>query len=182
MSNFKHRLTGPITKSDFKYRRNIILAPIILFSVLAYFMLSNSSKTLDDLAVAKGKLTSKEVIKQQYRGNNYRYTFVFKLNSTKQYFGIFLGSGENAIREGEHWNHKFKIDDNLKVHYDNNLITEHENITRLIRQIEKNGQIVYQSGTKVKKIIGFVLIGVVVMFLVMLLWLSKRAKLWVFRK
>uniref|UniRef100_UPI004049A869 hypothetical protein n=1 Tax=Fulvivirga sp. TaxID=1931237 RepID=UPI004049A869 len=182
MSTLKHRLTGPITKSDFNYRRNTILAPILLFSVLAYFMLASSSKSLDELTIANGTLTYKEVIKQQYKINNYRYTFVFKLNNTDQYLGIFLGSGENAIAESKHWNNMFNIGDKLKVHYDNNIITEHENITRLIRQIEQNGQIVYQTGTKGKKMIGYVSIGVVVMFLLLLLWLTKRAKLWVFKK
>jgi hypothetical protein len=131
--------------------------------------------------VADGILTYKEVVKRNRR-NSYRYTFVFKLNNTEQYLGIFLGSGENAISEGKHWNDELKIGDHLKVHYDNNLITEYENITRLIRQIEQNGQVVYQTGTKGKKVIGFILIGVVLMFLLLLLWLTKRAKLWIFKK
>ncbi len=145
-------------------------------------MLSNSSKTIDELTIADGSLAFKEVVKQQYKGNNYRYTFVFKLNNTKQYLGIFLGSGENAITEGEYWNRKFSIGDHLKVHYDNNLLTEHENLTQLIRQIEQNGEIVYRTGTKGKRVIGFVSIGVVLMFLLMLIWLTKRANLWIFKK
>ena len=145
-------------------------------------MLSNSSKTLDELSIAYGTLTYKEVIKQQYKINNYRYTFVFKLNNTQQYLGIFLGSGETAIEEGKYWNEKFNLGDNLRVHYDNNLITEHENITRLIRQIEQNGELVYRTGTKGKRVIGIVAIGVVLMFLLMLLWLTKRANLWIFKK
>jgi len=145
-------------------------------------MLSNSSKTLDELTQSEGRLTYKEVIKQQYKGNNYRYTFVFKLDNTEQYLGIFLGSGESAIEEGEYWNEKFNLGDNMVVHYDNNFITEHENITRLIRQIEQNGEIVYQTGTKGEKVIGLVSIGVVLMFLLMLLWLTKRANLWIFKK
>jgi len=145
-------------------------------------MLSSSSKTLDELTPSIGRLTYKEVVKEQYKGNNYRYTFVFKLDNTEQYLGIFLGSGDNAITEGEYWNRKFSIGDKLKVYYDNNILTEQENITRLIRQIEQNGEIVFRAGTKGKRVIGIVSIGVVLMFLLMLLWLTKRANLWIFKK
>lgn len=177
MTTWKHRLTGPITKSDFRQRVIVISIPIILFTYLSFTMLRDSAKTIDDMAIAQGQLTYKEVVKEKYKGNNYRYTFVFRLNNMTQFLGIFLGSGESAIEEGELWNKKFAIGDNLKVYYDNNFITEHENITRLIRQIEKDNEIVYQTGTKGKRIIGLSSLGLDLLFIGMILWLRKRYKM-----
>ena|SRR5688572_4708703 len=177
MTKWKQRLTGPITKNDYVFRRNSVLVVIIGFAVISYVLLSQSFNTIDDLTVAKGKLISRKVIKEQYKGNNYRYTFVFKLDGMKQFLGIFLGSGDNAIREGRTWENKLNIGDNLKVYYDNNFITESENITRLIRKIEKDNEVIYQTGTKGKMIIGFCVLGIDLLFIGLLIWIRERYKL-----
>jgi hypothetical protein len=177
MTTWRHRLTGPITKYDYEFRRNRVLVVIIGFAFISYILLSQSFKTLDDLAVAQGRVVSTEVIKEQYKGNNYRYTFVFRLDGMNQLFGLFLGSGDNAIADGESWENELRTGDNLKVYYDNNLITESENITRLIRRIEKDDEVIYQTGTKGKMIIGFCILGVDLLFIGLLIWIRKRYKL-----
>ncbi len=150
---------------------------VIFFSYLAFTMLQDSLKKIDDMAIKEGQLIYKEVVKEQYKGNNYRYTFVFRLNTMSQFLGIFLGSGESAIEEGKQWNDKFVTGDNLKVYYDNNFITESENITRLIWRIEKDNQVIYQTGTRGKRIIGIVCLGVDLIFIAMGLWIRKRYKM-----
>jgi hypothetical protein len=176
MTNWRHKLTGPITKYDYEFRRNRVLVVIIGFAIISYILLSQGFKTIDDLAVAQGTVVSTEVVKERYKGNNYRYTFVFRLDDMNQFLGIFLGSGDNAIKEGEIWNEKLKIGDTLKVYYDNNIITESENITRLIRKIEKENKVIYQTGTKGKLIIGFCMLGIDLLFIGLLIWIRGRYK------
>ncbi len=172
MTTWKHRLTGPITKSDFKFRIRVLLIPVIMLTYLSVTMIWNSYKTLDDLAVGQGKIIYKEVIKRQVKGT--RYSFVFRLNSMEQFLGIFLGSGESAIEEGKYWDNELQIGDNLKVYYDNNFMTEAENITRLIRKIEKNGKVIYQAGTRGKRIIGFSFLGLDMILIGIGIWVKKR--------
>ena len=177
MTTWRHRLTGPITKYDYEFRRNRVLVVIIGFAFISYILLSQSFKTIDELSVAQGTVISSDVVKERHRGNNYRYTFVFRLDGMNQLLGIFLGSGDNAIREGNSWKNELNIGDKLKVYYDNNLLTESENITRLIRRIEKDDKVIYQTGTKGKMIIGFCILGVDLLFIGLLIWIRKRYKL-----
>jgi hypothetical protein len=135
-------------------------------------MIWNSYKTLDDLTIGQGKIIYKEVIKRKVKGTT--YSFVFRLSSMEQSLGIFLGSGESAIEEGKHWDEQLQMGDNLKVYYDNNFITEAENITRLIRQIEKNDKVIYQTGTKGKRIIGFSFLGLDMILIGIGIWIKKR--------
>jgi hypothetical protein len=176
MTGWRHKLTGPITKFDYEFRRNRVLVVIIGSAIISYILLNQGFKTTDDLTVAEGAVVSTEVIKEQKKGNNYRYTFVFRLEGMSQFLGIFLGSGDNAIKEGTIWGEKLKIGDKLKVHYDNNFITESENITRLIRKIEKDDKVIYQTGTKGKLIIGFCILGINLLFIGLLIWIRKRYK------
>lgn len=176
MTNWRHKLTGPITKNDYEFRRNRVLVVIIGFAIISYILLSQSFKTIVDLSVSHGTVAYTEIIKERYKGNNYRYTFVFKLDGMSQFLGIFLGSGDNAIKEGTSWDKTVKVGDNLKVYYDNNIITESENITRLIRKIEKDDKVIYQTGTKGKMIIGFCILGIDLLFIGLLIWIRGRYK------
>jgi hypothetical protein len=176
MTNWRHKLTGPITKYDYEFRRNRVLVVIIGFAIISYILLNQGFKTIDDLTVAQGTVVSTEVIKERYKGNNYRYTFVFRLDNRNQFLGIFLGSGDNAIKEGASWDEKLEIGDKLEVYYDNNIITESENITRLIRKIEKDNKVIYQTGTKGKLIIGFCMLGIDLLFIGLLIWIRGRYK------
>ena len=172
MTTWKHRLTGPITKSDFRYRITTLLIPVTMLTYLSVTMIWDSYKTIDDLSIGQGEVIYKEVIKRKVKTTS--YSFVFRLNSMEQFLGIFLGSGDNAIEEGKQWDKEVQIGDNLKVYYDNNFITESENITRLIRKIEKDDKVIYQTGTKGKRIIGFSFLGLDSILIVLCVWLKRR--------
>lgn len=129
-----------MTEEDYKYRKSYTLIPMIFCFVLSFWMIFDSYKTFNSVENTTGIIVDKGVLKEKYKGNNYKFTFYFRVDNKDQYFGIFLGSSDKAIKEGDYYNKLIKIGEPITVYYDNNLITKSENITRLIYRLDYNGK------------------------------------------
>jgi hypothetical protein len=163
-----------MTEEDYKYRKSYIFFPMIFFFLLSFWMFYDSFKTLDSVENITGIIVDKGVRQERYKGNNYRYTFYFRVNNHDQIFGIFLGSGEKAIEEGEYYKDLIIIGEPITVYYDNNFITKSENITRLIYRLDYNGKTIIKTNQKGRRIVGLVSFGIAFMFLWMRIWLNKK--------
>jgi len=163
-----------MTEEDYKYRKSSILIPMIFFFILSFWMIYDSFKTIESIENTTGIIVEKGVRKERYNGNNYRYTFYFRIDKKEQYFGIFLGSGDNAINEGNHYNDLIKIGDPIKVYYDNNMITRSENITRLIYRLDYNGKTIIETNQKGRRIVGLVSLVIALIFLWLRFWLKRK--------
>ena len=172
MTTWKYRLTGPITKSEYKYRITILLLPVFMLTYLSASMLWNSFQRLDEMELGRGEVIYKEISKEKLKGTS--YTFVFRLNSMDQFLGIFLGSGNSGMEEGKYWDREIQIGDSLVIYYDNNFITETENITRLIRKIEKGSKIIYEERVEGQRMIGLFLLELDIFLIGMIIWIKKR--------
>lgn len=163
-----------MTEEDYKYRKSCIFIPMIFFFILSFWMIYDSFKTIDSVENATGIIVEKGVKKERYKGNNYRFTFYFRIDNKDQYFGIFLGSGDNAIKEGDYYNDLIKIGEPITVYYDNNLITKSENITRLIYRLDYNGKTIIKTNQNGRRILGLSSLGIGLIFLWMRFWLKKN--------
>jgi hypothetical protein len=163
-----------MTEEDYKYRKSFIFIPMMFFFLLSIWMMYDSFKTIDSVERATGIIIEKGVKKEKYKGNNYRFTFYFRIDNQDQYFGIFLGSGNEAIKEGNHYNELIKLDEPITVYYDNNLITEDENITRLIYRLDYKGKTIIETNQNGRRIVGLVSLGIGLMFLWMRFWLKRK--------
>jgi len=163
-----------MTEEDYKYRKSYIFIPMIFFFILSFWMIYDSFKTVDSVENATGIIVDKGVNKERYKGNNYRFTFYFRIDNKDQYFGVFLGSGDNAIKEGDYYNDLIKIGEPITVYYDNNLITKSENITRLIYRLDYKGETIIKTNQNGRRIVGLVSLGIALMFLWMRFWLKGK--------
>ncbi len=163
-----------MTEEDYKYRKSYTLIPTIFFLLLGVWLIYDSSKTIESVEKLTGSITDKKVIKERYKGNNYRYTFAFKTDHSDQILGIFLGSGENAIEKGKEYSALFEIGQPIIVHYDNNLITESEGITRFIYKIEYHGETMLVRNQSPRKNIGIVFLAVGIVFILLRIWLTRK--------
>ncbi|MBP6935272.1 MAG: hypothetical protein KBB61_06885 [Paludibacteraceae bacterium] len=163
-----------MTEEDYKYRKSYVFIPMIFFFILSFWMFYDSFKTVDSVENATGIIVDKGVKKERYKGNNYRFTFYFRINNKDQYFGIFLGSGDNAIKEGDYYDDLIKIGEPITVYYDNNLITKSENITRVIYRLDYNGKTIIETNQNGRRIVGLVSLGIGLMFLWMRFWLKRK--------
>lgn len=163
-----------MTFEDYKYRQSSIIIPMVFCFLLSIWMIYDSFKTVDSVENATGIIVEKGVKKERYKVNNYRFTFYFRINNKDQYFGIFLGSGANAINEGDYYNDLIKIGEPITVYYDNNLITKSENITRLIYRLDYNGKTITETNQNGRRIVGLVSLGIGLIFLWMRFWLKRK--------
>jgi hypothetical protein len=163
-----------MTEEDYKYRKSYTLIPTIFFLLLGVWLIYDSSKTIESVEKLTGIVTDKNVVKERYKGNNYRYTFAFKTDQTDQSLGIFLGSGEKAIEKGNEYYSLFQIGQPINVYYDNNLLTEAEGITRFIYKIEYQGETILVINQSPRKIIGFVSLAVGIVFILLRIWLTRK--------
>jgi hypothetical protein len=165
-----------VTEEDYKFRKSSTLIPTIFLFILGSWLVYDSSKTTESVEKITGIITDKNIVKEQYRGNNYRYTFSFKTDQSDQTFGIFLGSGQIAIEEGKEYFSLFRIGQVVTVNYDNNLLTETEGITRFIYRIEYQGEIILERNQSPRKIIGFVCLALGMLFIYLRIWVTRKYK------
>jgi hypothetical protein len=137
-------------------------------------MFYDSFKTVNSVENTSGIIVDKGVRKEQYKRNNYRFTFYFRVNNKDQYFGIFLGSGPNAIKEGDYYNNLIELGDSIKVYYVNNFITKSENITRLIYQLDYKGKTIMETNQNGRRIAGFISLGIGFIFFWLRIWLKRK--------
>lgn len=163
-----------MTEEDYKYRKSFIFIPTIFFFLLSFWMIYDSFKTVESVENATGIIVDKGVRKERYHGKNYRFTFYFRIDNKDQYFGIFLGSGDNAIKEGDYYTDLLKIGDPIKVYYDNNFLTKSENVTRLIYRLDYNGNTIIKTNQNGRRIVGLVSFGIGLLFLWMRFWLKRK--------
>lgn len=163
-----------MTKSDYQFRRNYGLMALVAFAILTVLLFARSFKTLKDVEHATGIITDKELRQEHRTANEHRYTFAFKLDNVPQYLGIFLGSGDNAIKEGNYYDNLFQIGQQLTVYFDNNFVTKSENISRLILRIDYQGKTVYESTQRERLIPAFICLGFVFLFGGLLLWYRRK--------
>lgn len=163
-----------MTEEDFKYRKSQLYIPMYFLFLLGIWFIYNSFKTDNSLEKTTGIIIDKGVGKEQYKVNNFRYTFYFRTDNNKQYFGIFLGSGDNAIKKGEYYNNLLEIGQAITVYYDNNLITKSENITRLIHRLDYKGKTIIKTNQKGKLLAGLISISIGFLFIGILKWLKRK--------
>ena len=163
-----------MTEDDYKYRKSYVYPVMIGALILGLWLIYDSSKTYESVDKASGIIVDKGIKKEYYRGNNVRYTFYFQLEKIDQVFGLFLGSGTNAIEKGQKYSNQLKLNQQITIYYDNNLITESEKITWLIYRIENNGKIIIDSDQHWRRIIGFISVGISLIFAWLLHWLKKK--------
>lgn len=140
----------------------------ILFSA---WMLYDSTKTIDSVEYISGYIVEKGISSTTHRGN---LTYCIRLNNNNQYFGIPLGAGKDASEMGEKYNRLFEIGSPIEVYYDNNLITKFENISRLIYRIDYKGETIVEANQNGRRIVGFVSLGIGLLFIGMRLWLKRK--------
>jgi hypothetical protein len=132
-----------MTRLKYENIRTRSLIIIIGFGLLGIYMTISSFKSIEDVESVSGTIETCGILKQNLKLKNDKYTFYFKLENYDQMFGVFLGSGDNAIKEGREYQKVIKKGDRAEVHFDNNLITEQENITRLLLRLEINGRVLF---------------------------------------
>ena len=147
---------------------------MIFFFILSFWMIYDSFKTIDSVESTTGTIVEKGVKKERHKGKNYRFTFYFRVDNKDQYFGIFLGSGDNAIKKGDYYNDLFEIGEPITVYYDNNLITKSENLTRLIYRLDYKRKTIIETNQNGRRIVGLVSLGIALMFLWMRFWLNRK--------
>jgi hypothetical protein len=163
-----------MNEEDYKYRKSYIFIPMIFFFLLSFWMIYDSFKTFASVENTTGIIVDKGVRKERYKVNNYRFTFYFRIHNKDQFFGIFLGSGDNAIKQGDYYNDLIKIGEPITVYYDNNLITKSENITRLIYRLVYNGKTIIETNQNGRRIVGLVSLGTALIFVWMRFWLKRK--------
>ena len=161
---------------DYKTKRNTLLV-CIAFCVLGSLpFLKWTSSEIEDLEYATGSIATKRIITEKYRGNNHRLTFEFTLDNLNQKLGLFLGSGQSAIDEGKYYNDLLKIGKPIKVYYKNNLVSEYEDITRDIRRVEYQGEIIINRGAPRGWILSLIILIPIPFFIYLLYWIKKKYK------
>ena len=165
-----------MTEQEYKDRRWPIFPLLILSFILGTWWTYNSFRQYDSFDFATGIVIDKGVRKEIRKVNNEQYTFYFKLNSTNQVFGIFLGSGENALKRGEYYDELIKLNQQISIYFDNNLIAKSENITRLIYRLEYNGKVILESDQKGRRKAGLIAYSIMLIFLLLLYWLKRKYK------
>ena len=163
-----------MTEEDYKHRKSFLYPIVIGALILGLWLIYDGSKTYKSVDKATGVLVDKGIEKGYYKGNRLRYTFYFQLKNNDQVFGLFLGSGPNAIKKGQEYDKQFKLNQQLIVYYDNNLITKSEKITRLIYRIESNDKIIIDADKSWRRIIGYISLGISLIFAWLLNWLKKK--------
>jgi hypothetical protein len=163
-----------MTEDDYKYRKSYTLIPTVFFFLLGVWLIYDSSKTIESVEKMTGTITYKNVIKERYKGNNYRYTFAFKTDQSDQFLGIFLGSGVKAIEKGKEYSSSFEIGQPITVYYDNNLLTKAQGITRFIYKIEYQGETRLVRNQSPRRIIGIVSLAVGTIFILLRIWLTRK--------
>ena len=174
--NSIHNSKDQMKKNDYEFRKTIAIAYILGSLALSSIFLFNTKRNINDVNKSIGQITSKQVVKEKYKGNNYRYTFVFTISSLEQKLGIFLGSGKDAIKKGQYYIDLFSLGDQITVYYENNFITRKENLTRLIRKIEYRGDTILERDMSRGWIFGIVLLIPIPIFLFLLIWLKRKYK------
>jgi len=69
-----------MTKENYKHGRVLLWTGMICLSFLSFLVIFDSFKTIKNLEKKEGILIEKTVLKECFKGNNYRYTFKFKLD------------------------------------------------------------------------------------------------------
>ncbi len=163
-----------MTLEDYKFRRRIGIAFIAILLFFSLILNNWRPINIDNLEKATGEIVSKQILKENYKGNNYRYTFAFQLNNLDQILGIFLGSGDEAISNGDYYDNLIQIGQTITVYYDNNMITKFENITRLIYRIEIQNKIIFSRDKSRGWILSLILVIPVPFFILLLIWLKRK--------
>lgn len=132
-----------MTRLKYEDIRTRSLIIILGFGLLGIYMTISSFKSIEDVESVTGTIESCGILEQNLKLRNNKYTFYFELDNHDQTFGVFLGSGDNAIKEGREYQRIIKKGDRAEVHFDNNFITEQENITRLLLRLEINGRVLF---------------------------------------
>lgn len=163
-----------MTKEDYAYRRSAVIIPMIFCFLLSIWFFYNSFKTLNSVGNTTGIIVEKGIAKEKYHGNNIRYTFYLRVDSKNQYFGIFLGSGDNAIKEGKYYTDLFEYGQPVTIYYDNNIITTSENITRLIYRLDYKGETIIETNQTGRRIAGLISLTIALSFLWMRHFIKKK--------
>ncbi len=163
-----------MTYKDYRYRRNICIIFIVIPVLCSLFFFQGSFKTINDVEHIKGIIAAKQIVKERWRGNNYRYAFVFKLDNLSQNLGIFLTSGKEAIKEGNYYDSLLQVGQPITVYYDNNFITKSEDLTSLLYKVEYHGQTIFERGTPRGWILGLIVLAPVPIFIFLLFWLKRK--------
>ncbi len=145
-----------------------------MLSLFSFLFIFDSFKTIKNLEKREGILIEKAVLKERFKGNNYRYTFEFKLDNYNQGIGIFLGSGDEAINDGKYYQNLLQIGQPIVVYLDNNFITENEGISRLIYRLDYNGKTILRKNNRNLLKIGLVGLSFNFIFIGLLILLKRR--------
>ena len=156
---------------DYKFRRSALFPVLYLMIGLSIWFFYNSIQSYKTVSHVTGLILNKGIQKEKHRGN---YTFYFLVDKSKQYFGIFLGAGNKAIKDGEYYNKLLKIGEPVTVYYDNNPITRFENLTRLIYRLDYKGKTIIEANRKGQLIAGLITSGIALFFILGLYWLKKK--------
>jgi len=167
-----------VTESDYKSRRGKGIILVLGLFFFAFYLINESYKTPDSVEYVTGIIEMKTVRKEHVwslrRPKPDQYTFIFKLTGLNEYLGIFLGSGNDAISEGNHYDKLFQVGQSIEVYYDNNFVTKSENLTRLIHKINYQGETVYRTNEKKKLIPGFICLVFGFLAIGLLIWLKRK--------
>ena len=163
-----------MTEQDYKYRKSQLYIPMFFMFLLGIWFIYNSFKTEKSVENITGIIIDKGVRKEQYKGNNFRYTFYFRVDNNKEFFGIFLGSGDNSIKEGDYYNNIIEIGQPITVYYDNNIITNSENITRLIYRLDYKGKTIIKTNQNKRFLAGLISISIGLLLVGILQWINRK--------
>lgn len=117
-----------------------IIILIAILAAFAMFLYLEGTKSLTDLKFITGKITATQIVKKTTKNSSYRYVFTFKLDTSDQDFGIYLGTKKQAEKAIKTTYSDLKIGEELTVYYDTNFITEYEDITFNIYRLKHNNK------------------------------------------
>jgi hypothetical protein len=128
----------------YKYAKWLLIALIGMLLFFAYVLIKDSFNTRKDFIILTGQVSEKGNTKiKTIKGNNYSYTYYFRLSTHHQLFGI--GTNEIGIPILDSTFKGLEIGETIQVTYDENWATKNEDINLLIHEIVRDGKVLYNN-------------------------------------